>query len=222
MWQRCLLPIFPVPPELAGEDLSFTGHQLPPEIARAVAAGDLDPCTRLPFDAQPEGPMTPALDAAMMTTAPTGAGSSSCAAPPPGEAQGTGAASPAVQQPPLGGMGGRQSKITSLFGPRAAAPAKPFAVARAGPLPTVSEFALRDFRPPRQAGEADIDARPASETRDASPPSAGPGCDDEASGAGPVCGPQPPALKRVRGWTANPFAPAAKRMATAAAANGAR
>eukprot|EP00291_Cryptomonas_curvata_P018871 CAMPEP_0172170294 /NCGR_PEP_ID=MMETSP1050-20130122/11183_1 /TAXON_ID=233186 /ORGANISM="Cryptomonas curvata, Strain CCAP979/52" /LENGTH=317 /DNA_ID=CAMNT_0012841451 /DNA_START=141 /DNA_END=1090 /DNA_ORIENTATION=+ len=35
--QACLLPIWPVPPELQGEDLSFTGHPLPPDVARGIA-----------------------------------------------------------------------------------------------------------------------------------------------------------------------------------------
>ena len=204
-----------MPPELQGEDLSFTGHPLPPDVARGIAAGDLDPATHLPFDAAPPDP--PPVNAAGAVEAPLA---------------GAGRASPAALLPPQGASG-RQATITSLFGRRpvggaADRAAPPLSTAPpAGLLPPVSANASRDVRPPRPAGGADAGDR-ACASGGASPPAAGPDCDDApgdgstaeaaaAAGSERPSGPQAAVLKRGRGWTANPFVPAAKRLSAAAA-----
>lgn len=215
--QGCLVPIFPVPPELAGEDLSFTGHPLPPAVARAVAAGDIDPSTRLPFDGQPDMAIAPASNA--VTAAASGAGAPANAVPAPAEIQGASAASPNSTSTAASGLAGRQAKITSLFGLRAAV-TNPLSVARAGPLPSVSAYASREFRPPRPAVPEDTcgESRPSSTSTDESMSPAVYCRENEANDDSGENQPQPPALKRARGWTANPFASVAKKRTASAVA----
>ena len=209
-----MVPILPVPPELAGEDLSFTGHPLPPDIARAVAAGDLDPATRLPFDG-PSGLPQPTTDAAADNTTPANSSNSISVISQtfPTDILGKGTSSSGSIQSVIKGLGCRQATITSLFGRRAGSTPTPphlVAAARAASLPPVSEDASRDFRPPRPVGAGEVDGEDALESsRGASPPAAGPGRDNDSACHAP--------LKRSRGWTANPFASSAKKLASVAA-----